>query len=116
MSILRGRDPGARPQMQALWGMGHGHGTHGPAVRWPGRAGLMPSLRQVHGSQDHHRAALVSVPAWLDAGPKKSVCPFCGRVHMTFPLSQGERIGATVLLAIAVAIGIAVIGSVLSNR
>jgi ribosomal protein S27E len=28
--------------------------------------------------------------------PKKSICPFCGATHKTFPASLGEKIGLTI--------------------
>jgi len=38
--------------------------------------------------------------------PKKSVCPFCGGLHMKFPMSAGERAGlfivGTILLVVAI--------------
>jgi hypothetical protein len=36
--------------------------------------------------------------------PKKSVCPFCGGTHMTFPASLGQKIAATVLTVVVVVI------------
>jgi cold shock CspA family protein len=30
--------------------------------------------------------------------PKKSVCPFCGATHRTFPASFGEKLGATLFV------------------
>jgi hypothetical protein len=36
--------------------------------------------------------------------PKRSVCPFCGGTHMTFPASPGQKLAATVLAIVFVLI------------
>ena len=48
--------------------------------------------------------------------PKKSVCPFCGGTHMTFPASTGQKIAATVFIGIFVAIAATVAVTLLGRR
>ncbi len=42
--------------------------------------------------------------------PKKSICPFCGGLHMKFPMSSGERVGLFVVGTIIFVVAIVLLG------